>query len=106
MKGNDIRRSDMNENGSISAVLKRFRKQVRFRRVLAFLSAVVVFFTMGTLRHDANTLERIPTCGLMEHQHDGSCLDEYLQVTCGMDEHIHTDACYTPMPVIRWRRWR
>ena len=99
MKGNDIWHSDMDENGSISAVIKRSRKQFRLRRVLAFLSAVVMFFTMGTLRHTANMLERIPTCGLMEHQHDGSCLNEYLQVTCGMDEHIHTDACYQVAPV-------
>ena len=34
-------------------------------------------------------------CGLNEHVHDNSCLDENWNIVCGMDTHQHTgDCCY------------
>ena len=40
------------------------------------------------------TIANGASCGLEEHQHDGSCLQDD-KPACGKDEHIHTTACYS-----------
>ena len=39
--------------------------------------------------------EKLPDycCGLQEHSHDASCMDENGELICGLDEHIHTSDC-------------
>lgn len=69
------------------------------RRIISLLSAVVIFATMVGLRFDAQTLERYPMCGYVEHTHDENCKNESGQLTCGLEEHVHTDACYQQRPV-------
>ena len=81
-----------------TAAQKSIRKG-KLRRLVALLSAFVIFITMNTLKFEADTLERYAMCGFDAHLHDASCLDENGQVICGMDEHIHTDACFQQRPV-------
>ena len=64
------------------------------KRGVAFLCALVLLLTMNTLKRDADTLERIPTCDIEAHVHDAACYDETGALTCGLEEHIHTDACF------------
>ena len=78
--------------------LKKRKVHKYIRRAVALLSAFVMLFTVNTLKRNANTLERIPTCGYEEHVHDGSCFNEAGELICGMEEHIHTDACYQAAP--------
>ncbi len=76
---------------------QRVRKYLR--RAVALLSAVVILFTVNTLKRNANTLERIATCGYEEHTHDETCYDDSGALICGLEEHVHTDACFQAAPV-------
>ena len=76
---------------------KRTWKRI-FKRGMALLCAVVMLFTMNTLKRNADTLERIAMCGYAEHVHSESCFVGDV-LSCGMTEHIHTDACYQESPV-------
>ena len=71
---------------------KRTWKRI-FKRGMALICAVVMLFTMNTLKRNADTLERIAMCGYAEHVHSESCFVGDV-LSCGMTEHIHTDACY------------
>lgn len=62
------------------------------------LSAFVLLTTMNTLKLNADTLERIATCGIAQHVHDESCYDADGELACGLEEHVHTDACYQQRP--------
>lgn len=87
----------MNNNPLISVINNAKRRRF-IKRGLALLCALVLVFTMNTLKRDANTLERIPMCGYAgEHVHTPDCYDGDTLV-CGLAEHIHTDACYQEGP--------
>lgn len=73
------------------------RKRV-LRRALSVLCAITVLFTANTLKLNADSLEHLPTCGIMEHVHDETCLNEAGEYACGLEEHLHTDACYQERP--------
>jgi len=75
---------------------KRTWKRI-LKRSVALLCAVVMLFTMNTLKRNADTLERIAMCGYAEHVHSASCFSGDVLV-CGMEEHVHTDACYQESP--------
>ena len=75
---------------------KRTWKRI-LKRSVALLCAVVMLFTMNTLKRNADTLERIAMCGYTEHVHTASCFSGDVLV-CGMEEHVHTDACYQESP--------
>ena len=68
------------------------------KRCVALLCAVVMLFTMNTLKRNADTLERIAMCGFGEHVHTTSCYVGDV-LSCGMTEHVHNDACYQVAPV-------
>ena len=76
-------------------------KRINQRRVrcwVALLSALVLFLTVNTLKLEADTLERIATCGIEQHVHDESCYDASGALICGLAEHAHTDACFQQRP--------
>ena len=77
---------------------KRNNKKRILKRVVSLLCVVVLLFTMNTLKRNANTLERIPMCGLIEHIHGSECFNDAGELVCGMLEHVHTDACYQQSP--------
>ena len=62
-----------------------------FRRRLLLIGAIfVVTITISLLMMPAVTLERIPTCGQVEHAHTRECF-----LICGQEEgHVHTDVCF------------
>ena len=60
------------------------------------MSAVVLLLTTAGLRHKADTLSYIATCGYPDHEHVDSCYDADGALTCGL--HVHTDACYQERP--------
>ena len=68
------------------------------KRVVAFLSIVVLLFTVNSLKLTANTLSRVPACGLKKHIHKAKCYDGNGNLICGKVEHQHTDACYQVAP--------
>ena len=78
--------------------IKKRKIHKYLRRVVALLSAFVLLFTVNTLKRNANTLERIATCGYEEHVHDAGCYDAAGALICGLEEHVHTDACYQAAP--------
>ena len=78
---------------------RRNRTKRLLKRAIALLSAIVLLFTMNTLKHRADTLERIPMCGLEEHVHTSACYSEDGELVCPIPEHQHTDACYQQRPV-------
>lgn len=99
MKMEQFNRENNTAEQSVRTVSQKYANKGKLRRVIALLSAVVVFFTMNTLKFEADTLEHYAMCGFEAHVHDETCLDENGQVVCGMDEHIHTDACFQQRPV-------
>ncbi len=94
----------MNKKNIYEFRLERLVKQKKMKRLLrrglALLSAVVLLFTMNTLKYKADTLERIPACGLQEHVHSAECYaEDGATLICGLEQHEHTDACYQQRPV-------
>lgn len=84
---------------SIEETIRQARRKKTWKRVITLFAVVTIFCTAVSLKFEANTLERIPMCGLTEHTHEGGCMDEAGNFVCGLDEHIHTDACFQEAPV-------
>ena len=74
------------------------RRKRLLKRVVAFLSIVVLLFTVNSLKLTAITLSRVPACGLKKHIHKAKCYDGNGNLICGKVEHQHTDACYQVAP--------
>ena len=85
-------------NNPTENFVSRRINQRRVRRWVALLSALVLFLTVNTLKLEADTLERIATCGIEQHVHDESCYDASGALICGLAEHAHTDACFQQRP--------
>ena len=77
---------------------KKNSRRRLLKRVAALMCTVVLLITMNGLKRNANTLERIPSCGMREHQHSSDCYDSSGALVCGKTEHVHTDACYQGGP--------
>ena len=73
----------------------------KLKRVVALLCAVVIFLTVSSLKKNADTLERIPMCGMRAHAHSEACYDDQGRLACGLEAHAHTDACYQQRPARR-----
>lgn len=86
------------QTNSFENLITRRVRTGRLRRFVAMLSAFVLLTTMNTLKLNADTLERIATCGIAQHVHDESCYDADGELACGLEEHVHTDACYQQRP--------
>ena len=83
----------MNSNfeNRMEMLVKRGNRRRLLKRAVALMSAVVMLFTVNTLKRTATTLERIPMCGFeYEHTHVPECFDELGNLICGL--HEHTDA--------------
>ena len=85
-------------DNQIRELSKKNERKRMFKRVVSLLCVIVLLFTMNTLKRSANTLERIPMCGMEEHIHDSGCYNEAGELVCGRQEHVHTDACYQESP--------
>ena len=94
-----MKRDDLRIDESLNSIFLAMRRRRLAKRAVALLSVVVVFFTMNQTKFMADTLERVPTCGLEEHAHTEDCLDEAGENACGIEEHAHTDACFQARPV-------
>jgi hypothetical protein len=70
------------------------------KRVIAMLCVFVMLFTVNSLKMVAQTLSRVPMCGLKSHQHKAKCYDDSGALICGKQAHRHTDACYQESPTI------
>ena len=88
----------MKNDRHILRVLKQVRNRRNFERIVAILSVIVLFITVNSLKLDADTLERIPTCGIAEHAHTDVCFAADGSLLCGLVEHTHSDACYQQRP--------
>ncbi|MBQ1411515.1 MAG: VWA domain-containing protein [Oscillospiraceae bacterium] len=75
-------------------VQSRRRRAIRWKRLLGFLSAVVVSVTTYALILPAITSSSQTWCGLEEHTHDDSCYTWQLVCTEQDPNHTHTEACY------------
>ena len=85
-------------NSHIEGAVKRQNRRRLLKRGVALMSAVVMLFTINTLKRPASTLERIPMCGFeYEHIHGPECFDADGMLICQL--HEHTDACYQQQPV-------
>ena len=85
-------------DNKIHELSTKYSRKRLLKRAVSLLCVVVLLFTMNTLKRNANTLERIPTCGLAEHSHSSACYNKAGKLVCGMQEHVHTDACYQEAP--------
>ena len=87
------------QDHNLQQKVNTYARKGKLRRIIAILSAFVLFFTMNTLKFQADTLQRIPMCGLEEHVHTDDCYAEDGSLICGLEAHEHTDACYQQRPV-------
>ena len=85
-------------DNQIRELSKKNERKRMLKRAISLLCVIVLLFTMNTLKRNANTLERIPMCGMEEHIHEGACYNEAGELVCGRQEHVHTDACYQESP--------
>ena len=88
----------MKRNDRLNEVFRKFRQKRALRRFISLFSVFVLLLTINTLKMNADTLERIPSCGIAEHAHGAECFDEAGNLICGLAEHVHTDACYQERP--------
>lgn len=88
----------MKRNDRLNEVLRKVRRRRALKRFISLFSVIVLLVTVNTLKMNADTLERIPGCGLAEHAHGAECFDEAGNLICGLAEHAHTDACYQERP--------
>lgn len=78
-----------------AAVFSKLNRRTKcWRRIVAGLSAVVVFITTYALILPAITQEKELLCGLEEHSHTDKCYTGE-NVTCGKQAHAHSDLCYS-----------
>ena len=89
----------MKRDMQIVTLLQKMKQKRVLRRVIAFLSVIVLLVTVNSLKFEADTLEHLPTCGLEEHGHEEACFDENGALSCALTEHVHTDACFQNRPV-------
>ena len=80
------------QNNYVNIILNKAKMRRLWKRVLALLCAIVIFFTANILRHNASTLVRTPSCGFPDHQHSPDCYNTAGELIC--DRHVHTEACY------------
>ena len=81
----------------LESLTKRNGRKRLLRRGVALLSALVLLFTMDTLKRVAVAMEHTPTCGYeYEHEHTETCYDADGALICEL--HEHTDACYQETP--------
>ncbi len=79
-----------------AAFSKVNRRKNCWRRIVAGLSAIVVFVTTYALILPAITQAAQPTCGYEEHSHTVECYSaDGTQLVCGKTAHIHADVCYS-----------
>lgn len=79
----------------LSVFLKQHKFNKRWKKVLFFLSIIVVFCTTYMLILPAITLETETVCGITEHTHSDECYSESDAAVCELQEHIHSDECYS-----------
>ena len=79
---------------------RQYARQRALKRVIAMLCVFVMLFTVNSLKMVAQTLSRVPMCGLKSHQHKAKCYDDSGALICGKQAHRHTDACYQESPTI------
>ena len=60
----------------IRELSKKNERKRMLKRAISLLCVIVLLFTMNTLKRNANTLERIPMCGMGEHVHNSACYNE------------------------------
>ena len=90
----------LNENDIrlIERLMKRNHRRRLMKRGLALVSALVLLWTMNTLKLRVIALEHTPTCGCdYEHIHGAECFDEAGNLICAL--HEHTDACFQEAPI-------
>ncbi|MBR1560175.1 MAG: hypothetical protein IJ646_08050, partial [Clostridia bacterium] len=83
----------------IRRILENYARRRTLKKTLALLCVATIVSTMLSLRLEADTLERIATCGYAEHVHTEACVGPDGGVICGLEAHVHTDACYQQRPV-------
>ncbi len=76
----------------LSVFLKQHAFNKRWKKVLLFLSVIVVFCTTYMLMLPAITLETETACEFAEHTHTDECCSD--ASVCELQEHIHSDECY------------
>ena len=69
---------------SLEYLARKMRRRRVMRRVLAVLCVIVLVFTSYSMKMTATTLERVPTCGLPDHEHthEQGCYDEADNLIC------------------------
>ena len=87
--------------------VKDFFKNPKHRKIILIAVPLLVVSIMALTLHflilPAATMEKMPICGLEEHQHDESCYREEKVLVCTLPEdenHTHTDECYVTQKVL------
>ena len=81
----------MKRNDRLNEVFRKFRQKRALRRFISLFSVFVLLLTINTLKMNADTLERIPSCGIAEHEHGAECFDEAGNLVVG-DEMLTPDS--------------
>ena len=97
-------------NRSIENYHKKRKKKKSWKKVLRFLSCVVVFCTVYALIIPAITQEKKTYCGKEEHIHEDECYAQVMEeestsvsLICELEEqepHHHEETCYEKKPVL------
>lgn len=99
MPNNNISNNNISADRTLIGFLAKARSKKVQKRIISLLSVVVLLVTLNQTKLIADTLQRIPMCGIAEHMHDEVCVNEAGEYICGLEEHAHTDACYQQRPM-------
>ena len=99
MPNNNTYNNNISADRTLIGFLAKARNKKVQKRIISLLSVVVLLVTLNQTKQIADTLQRIPMCGIAEHMHDEVCVNEAGEYICGLEEHAHTDACYQQRPM-------
>lgn len=99
MPNNNTSNNNISADRTLIGFLAKARNKKVQKRIISLLSVVVLLVTLNQTKLIADTLQRIPMCGIAEHMHDEVCVNEAGEYICGLEEHVHTDACYQQRPM-------
>ena len=98
MLNNNTSNNNTSADSTFIGFLAKARNKKVQKRIISLLSVVVLLLTLNQTKLIADTLQRIPMCGIAEHTHEEACVNEAGEYICGLEEHVHTDACYQQRP--------
>ena len=91
------------QNNKIKEIYLMSKQKKILASAAVVMLVAIVALTLHFLILPAVTMEKVPICGIEEHEHNEGCYKQEKVLVCGLDEsesHHHTDECYAVQDVL------